>query len=183
MRKLIMWNLMTLDGFVEGPDRDISWHDHVWGPELEQLSIEQGEEIGALLFGRVTYELMAGYWPTAEKSAIADYMNALPKYVFSRTLAKADWANTTLLKGDPVAEVAKLKRDAGKDIFVFGSADLSSHIMPLFDELRIGVAPLLLGSGSPLFKKQQDRARLKLLGADRHSTGVVILRYAPGSAA
>ena len=68
MRKLIMWNLMSLDGFFEGPNRDISWHSDVWGPELEQLSIEQGKEIGALLFGRVTYELMAGYWPTAKKS-------------------------------------------------------------------------------------------------------------------
>ena len=65
MRKLIMWNLMSLDGFIEGPNRDLSWHNDVWGPELEQLSIEQGKEIGALLFGRVTYELMAGYWPTA----------------------------------------------------------------------------------------------------------------------
>jgi dihydrofolate reductase len=179
MRELIMWNLISLDGFIEGPNRDISWHNDVWGPELEQLSIEQGKEIGALLFGRVTYELMAGYWPTAAKSVITDYMNALPKYVFSRTLKRADWANTTLLTGDPAAEVAKLKRADGKDIFLFGSADLSSHVLPLFDELRIGVAPLFLGSGSPLFKKQEEKAKLELLGADRHSTGVVILRYAP----
>jgi dihydrofolate reductase len=178
MRKLMMWNLMSLDGFIEGPNRDISWHNDVWGPELEQFSIEQGKEIGAL-FGRVTYELMAGYWPTVKKSAITDYMNALPKYVFSRTLKKADWANTTLLTGDPAAEVAKLKHGEGKDILVFGSADLSAHVMPLFDELRTGVAPLVLGSGSLLFKKQNEKAKLKLLGADRHSTGVVILRYAP----
>jgi dihydrofolate reductase len=179
MRKLIMWNLISLDGFVEGPNRDISWHNNVWGPELEQFSIEQGKEIGAFLFGRVTYELMAGYWPTAKKSAITDYMNALPKYIFSRTLTKADWTNTTLLTGDPAVEVAKLKHDEGKDIFVFGSADLSSHFLPLFDELRIGVAPFLLGSGSPLFKTQDDKAKLKLLSVDRHSTGIVILRYAP----
>lgn len=179
MRKLIMWNLMSLDGFVEGPNRDISWLNDVWGPELEEFSIAQGKEIGALLFGRVTYELMAGYWPTAKKNAITDYMNALPKYVFSRTLKKADWANTTLLKGEPAAEVAKLKHDQGKDMFVFGSADLSSHLIPLFDELRIGVAPLFLGSGSPLFKKQDEKAKLKLMSADQHSTGVVILRYAP----
>jgi dihydrofolate reductase len=179
MRKLIMWNLMSLDGFIEGPNRDISWHNDVWGPELEQFSIEQGKEIGALLFGRVTYELMAGYWPTAEKSAITDYMNALPKFVCSRTLKKADWATTTLLTADPAAEVKNLKRADGKDVFVFGSADLSSHVMPLFDELRIGVAPFFLGSGSPLFKKQSEKAKLKLLGADRHSTGVIILRYAP----
>jgi dihydrofolate reductase len=179
MRKLIMWNLMSLDGYIEGPNRDISWHNDVWGPELEGLSKEQGWQAGALLFGRVTYELMASYWPTAEKGEITDYMNALPKYVFSRTLKKADWNNTTLIKGDAAAEVARLKQEDGKDIFVFGSADLSAHLMPLFDELRIGVAPLFLGSGSPLFKKRDEKAKLKLLAADKHSTGVVILRYAP----
>jgi dihydrofolate reductase len=103
----------------------------------------------------------------------------LPKYVFSRTLEKADWTNTTLLTGDPASEVATLKQGEGKDIFVFGSADLSSHLVSLFDEFRIGVAPLLLGSGTPLFKKQDESAKLELLGVDRHSTGVVILRYAP----
>jgi dihydrofolate reductase len=106
-------------------------------------------------------------------------MNALPKYVFSRTLQKVDWANTTLLKGDPAAEVGKLKQAEGKDVFVFGSADLSSHLMPLFDELRVGVVPMFLGSGSPLFKRHNEKAKLKLLAVDRHSTGVVILRYAP----
>jgi dihydrofolate reductase len=181
MRKLIMWNLMSLDGFIEGPNRDISWHSDIWGPELEKLSVEQGNEIGGLLFGRVTYELMAGYWPTAEKSDIADYMNALPKYVFSRSLKTAEWNNTTLLKGDPAEEVTRLKREKGKDIFVFGSADLSSRLMPLFDEFRIVVAPLLIGAGSPLFKKQDDRAKLELLDATPHSTGVVVLRYAPQS--
>jgi dihydrofolate reductase len=84
MAKLIMWNLMTLDGFVEGPNRDISWHLDVWGEELEQLSIEQLNAAGGLLFGRVTYELMANHWPGAT-GEVADFMNAAPKYVFSRT--------------------------------------------------------------------------------------------------
>ncbi len=179
MRRLIMWNIISLDGYIEGPGRDINWHNDIWGPELEKLSIEQGKEVGALLFGRVTYELMAGYWPTAEKTEIAAYMNALPKYVFSRSLKRADWNNTTIFNGDPAAEAAKLKREEGKDIFVFGSADLSSRLMQLFDEFRIGVAPLMLGAGAPLFKRQDQKAKLKLLGADTHSTGVVILRYAP----
>ncbi|MEX0646034.1 MAG: dihydrofolate reductase family protein [Parvularculaceae bacterium] len=180
MRNLIMWNLMSLDGYIEGPNRDISWHNDVWGPELEALSKEQGWQAGALLFGRVTYELMAGYWPTAT-GEIADYMNGLPKFVFSRTMEKADWNNTTLFNGDPAAEVTKLKREEGKNIFVFGSADLSATLIEagLFDEYRIGVAPLFLGGGAPLFKKRDEMAKLKLLGADRHSTGVVILRYAP----
>ena len=93
MAKLIMWNLMTLDGFVAGENRDISWHFDVWGEELEQLSIKQLNSAGGLLFGRVTYELMANHWPNAT-GEVADLMNALPKYVFSRTLTKSDWANT-----------------------------------------------------------------------------------------
>lgn len=179
MARLIMWNLMSLDGYVEGPNRDISWHGDIWGPELKKLSIEQGKEIGALLFGRVTYDLMAGHWPTAEKDEISDYMNALPKYVFSRTLQSADWNNSTLLKGDPAEAVAKLKRETEKDVFVFGSADLSAQILPLFDEFRIGVAPFFLGAGSSLFKSGDAKSKLNLLGTDTHSTGVVILRYAP----
>jgi dihydrofolate reductase len=182
MRRLIMWNLMTLDGFVAGERGDISWHEDVWGEELERFSIEQGEEIGALLFGRVTYELMAGYWPTAPKSEIADYMNALPKIVFSRTLREADWRNTRLLHDNAPAEVARLKSDTGKDIFMFGSADLAASLIPhgLIDEFRIGVAPLLLGGGSPLFKESSDRTRLRLLETrPLKKSGVVILRYEP----
>src|ERR1700676_2330559 len=87
--KLIMWNLMTLDGFVEGENRDISWHLDVWGEELERLSIEQLGSAGGLMFGRVTYQLMANYWPDAS-GEVADLMNALPKYVFSRTLTRSD---------------------------------------------------------------------------------------------
>ena len=124
MAKLIMWNLMTLDGFVEGPNRDISWHSDVWGEELEQLSIEQLNAAGGLLFGRVTYELMANHWPSAT-GEIADFMNAAPKYVFSRTVKKSDWNNTQMFSADVPGTVARLKRDSAKDIFLFGSADLA----------------------------------------------------------
>lgn len=142
MAKLIMWNLTTLDGFVEGPDRDISWHNDVWGEELERLSIEQGNAAGALLFGRITFELMAGHWPTAS-GEVADFMNALPKYVVSRTLKTSDWNNTHVFGTDVAATVAKLKREIAKDIYLFGSADLASHLIQhgLIDEFRIGVAP------------------------------------------
>lgn len=180
MRRLIMWNLMTLDGFVEGPNRDISWHSDVWGPELERLSIEQGPEIGGLVFGRVTYDLMAGYWPTAGPGPITDYMNGLPKYVFSRHMTQASWSNATVMQGDPMDVVARLKQEDGKDLFVFGSADLSSQIMPLFDELRIAIVPRLLGAGSLLFKSTGTPAGLRLLSTDQHSNGVVIARYAQG---
>ena len=124
MAKLIMWNLMTLDGFVEGPNRDISWHFDVWGEELERLSIEQLKAAGGLLFGRVTYELMANHWPGAT-GEVADFMNALPKYVFSRTLDAGRTGTTRRSFGaDAPGTVARLKRDSAKDIYLFGSCRL-----------------------------------------------------------
>ena len=96
MRRLIMWNLMTLDGCFEGPRAwDVAFHEYAWGEELERFTHEQTGEVGALLFGRVTYEGMAAYWSKATGET-ADFMNAAPKYVFSRTLESADWNNTTL---------------------------------------------------------------------------------------
>jgi dihydrofolate reductase len=181
MARLIMWNLMTLDGFVEGPNRDISWHEDVWGEELERLSIEQLNAAGGLLFGRVTYELMASHWPKAT-GEVADFMNAAPKYVFSRTLKQSGWNNTRVFADDVADTVTKLKRDAPKDIFLFGSADLASHLIPhgVIDEFRIALNPIILGGGTPLFK-EGARTRLKLLDSRALSTGIVILRYAPAA--
>jgi dihydrofolate reductase len=164
MARLIMWNLTTLDGFVEGPGRDISWHNDVWGDELEQLSIEQGKAAGALMFGRITYELMAGYWPTAS-GEIADFMNALPKIVFSRTLKTSPWNNTQIFNDNVPETVADL------------GSTLISH--DLIDEFRIGVAPILLGNGTPLFKPSNKQHKLKLIDAKVLSVGAVIQRYAP----
>lgn len=181
MARLIMWNLMTLDGFVEGPNRDISWHGDVWGEELEQLSIEQLKSAGGLMFGRVTYELMANHWPKAA-GEVADLMNASPKYVFSRTLTRSDWNNTQVFGADVPGTVARLKRESAKAVFLFGSADLASHLIPhrLIDEFRIAVNPIILGGGTPLFK-QGERVKLKLLDSKPLSTGIVIQRYAPAT--
>ena len=179
MAKLGMWNLMTLDGMVEGPNRDISWHLDVWGEELEKLSIEQLQSAGGLMFGRVTYELMANHWPK-ESGEVADFMNALPKYVFSRTLERSEWNNTRIFAADVPDTVSRLKRESSKDIFLFGSADLAASLIPhgLIDEFRIAVNPIMLGGGTPLFK-QGERVKLKLLDAKPLSTGIVVLRYAP----
>ena len=181
MARLIMWNLMTLDGFVEGPNRDISWHEDVWGEELEQLSIKQLNEAGGLLFGRVTYELMASHWPGAT-GTVADFMNAVPKYVFSRTVKKSGWNNTQIFDADVPGSVARLKRDSAKDIFVFGSADLAATLIShvLIDEFRIAVNPVILGGGTPLFKPG-EKVRLKLIDSRPLSTGIVILRYVPAA--
>lgn len=177
MARLILWNLMTLDGYTEGPGHDLSWHNDVWGDELEQLSIEQLKSAGGLLFGRLTYELMAGYWPN-ETGEVADFMNALPKFVFSRTLSGSDWTNTAIYKDDVAGTVARLKRETAKDIFLFGSADLSADLIAhgLIDEYRIGVCPVLLGKGTLLFKPGK-RLKLKLIDSRPLSTGIVISRY------
>jgi dihydrofolate reductase len=175
--KLIMWNLMTLDGFVEGENRDISWHLDVWGEELERLSIDQLKSAGGLMFGRVTYDLMANHWPGAT-GEVADFMNALPKYVFSRTLTTSSWNNAQIFGTDVPDTVARLKRDSAKDIYLFGSADLAASLIPhrLIDEFRIGLNPLLLGAGSPLFETA-GKLRLKLLESRSLSNGIVILHY------
>jgi dihydrofolate reductase len=124
MRKLIVWNVMTLDGYFEGPTAwDLDMHGTVWGDELEAFSLEQGEEIGTLLFGRRTYEGMAAHW-TQETGDIADMMNGIEKAVASRTLESADWNNTRLLSGEATESVKALKAEDGKDVFIFGSAEL-----------------------------------------------------------
>ena len=176
-----MWNVVTLDGFFEGPKSwELDWHDSVWGDELEKYSIEQSKSTGMLLFGRVTYEGMASYWPS-QKCEIADFMNTIPKIVFSKTMKKAEWNNTTLVKGNAVEEVAKLKRQSGKNMFVFGSANLSSTLLEhdLFDEINLALAPVILGRGNPLFKASPDRLKMKLLEARPLKSGGVILRYEP----
>jgi len=179
MRKIIMWNLVSLDGFFEGAKSwDLGWHESVWGDELERLSIDQLKSADMLLFGRVTYEGMAGYWPSA-KGEVADRMNNIRKVVFSRTLEKASWNNTKLVKGNAAEEVAKLKEQSGKDLFIFGSANLSSTLMRhhLIDEYRLCLAPIVLGAGTPLFKASPETMKLKLIEARPLKSGGVILRY------
>ncbi|ODT06242.1 MAG: riboflavin biosynthesis protein RibD [Mesorhizobium sp. SCN 65-20] len=184
MRKIVVWNVMTLDGYFEGTEPwDLSFHNLVWGAELEALSLAQGEELGTLLFGRKTYEGMASYW-TKETGAIADMMNNSEKAVASRTLKEATWNNSRLLDGDIVEAVERLKREPGKDIFVFGSADLLDTLLAhgLVDEYRLCIAPVVLGAGNPLFKPGRELA-MKLTQTTTLKNGGVILRYLPQAAA
>ena len=182
MAKLIIWNIMSLDGAFEGAAPwDLSMHETVWGPELEQLSKEQLAESTVLLFGRATYEGMAAYWQK-ETGEIADGMNNARKAVVSTTLKSADWRNTRLLRS--IDDVVRLKKDTGdKNIFVFGSAKLTSGLRQaaLIDEYRICIAPLLLGAtgGAPMFKPGDARQRLKLIEARPITGGGVILFYEP----
>ena len=180
MRKVIVWNMMTLDGYFEGPKPwEIDWHEYVWGEELERFSLDQAQEVGTLLFGRKTYEGMAGYWSTAT-GEVAEFMNSIPKVVFSNTLETAGWSKTRLVKGSAEEELARLKQEPGKDLFIFGSAKLTGSLRKqgLIDEYRIGLNPLVLGGGTPMFKPSEERMRLKLLDARPMQSGVVLLRYA-----
>lgn len=170
---------MTLDGYFEGNQNwDLSFHNLVWGKELEELSIRQLHSADYLAFGRVTYEGMAAYW-TNEEGEIAELMNQIPKLVFSRTLQSAGWNNTTLISENASVEISKLKEQTGRDMYVFGSANLSETFIKddLFDEYRIGIAPVILGSGRPLFRKGIASKNLSLISTQPLLTGGVVLKY------
>lgn len=174
-----MWNLISLDGYFEGNESwDLSFHNSVWGEELERLSIEQLNQADCLIFGRVTYEGMADYW-TKSEGEIADLMNNIPKVVFSKTLQTADWNNTKLITKNAVEEIEKLKEEGNGDMYVFGSANLSETFMNdnQFDEYRILIAPLILGKGRPLFKNGISAQNLSPISTEKLSTGGVILKY------
>jgi dihydrofolate reductase len=179
MRKLIMWNIITLDGYFEGNQNwDLSFHNVVWGQELEKISIEQLNSADYLVFGRVTYEGMAAYWTKAE-GEIAELMNRIPKLVFSKTLKSAEWNNTTLIGQNASDEIKKLKEEGGRDMYVFGSANLSETFVNgnLFDEYRICIAPVILGSGRPLFRQGIASKNLSLVSTKQLLTGGVVLKY------
>ncbi len=180
-RRLIVWNLVTLDGYFEGSRKwALDWHKRVLGEEFDRLSLDQAASADTLLFGRVTYEGMAAYWNTAE-GPVADFMNSVSKVVFSRTLSDVTWRNTRLVKDDAEAEVRRLKRLPGQDMLVFGSAQLCSMLLDrsLVDEVRLGVVPVVLGAGTPMFKPRSVPLAMDLLEARTLESGCVILSYRP----
>jgi dihydrofolate reductase len=181
MRKLIVWNLISLDGFFEGAQPwELDWHEYVWGDELERLSLEQLDSADLLLFGRATYEGMAAYW-SAATGAVAELMNGIAKRVYSRTLKRADWSNTTLVPDDAAADVARLKQAGDANVLIFGSARLTASLArrDLVDEYRLGLVPVVLGRGTPLFPAAAARQRMELVEATPLRSGCVILRYRP----
>jgi len=183
MRKLFVFNLVTLDGYFEGPNREIDWHNV--DAEFNEYAIDMLNSVDALIFGRVTYELMASYWPTPDAikndPIVAEKMNTLPKIVFSRTLEKAEWNNTKLVKADIEEEIKKMKRQSGKDMALLGSGSILSQFarQGLMDEYRIMVNPVVLGDGRPLFKDIKGRLNLKLTKTRTFGNGNVLLYYQP----
>lgn len=183
MRKVILFNMISLDGYFEGPDHDINRHNV--DEEFDQFAIEQVKTADALIFGRVTYQLMADFWPTPyaleTDPVIAERMNALPKFVFSKTLDQVEWNNTRLVKGDAAVEVSKLKQQPGHSLFIFGSADLAATLIQngLIDEFRVMVNPVVIGSGTSLFKDIQGLLHLDLTKTRTFQNGNVLLYYVP----
>jgi dihydrofolate reductase len=183
MRKVILQNMVTLDGFLAGANDEIDWH--VVDQEFNEYAIAFTDTVDALLFGRVTYELMASYWPTAAALAddpiIAAKMNSVQKIVFSRTLDKVEWNNSRLVKENVPQEIAKLKQQPGKDVAIFGSSNLASTLIAhdLIDEYRIMVNPVVLGNGKPLFQDIKKKLELKLVNTRTFGSGVVLLCYQP----
>jgi dihydrofolate reductase len=183
MRKVFVFNMITIDGFFEGPNREIDWHNV--DKEFNEFAEHQLNEVDTILFGRITYELMVNYWPTEtaikNDPVIAGKMNTIDKIVFSKTLDNPEWNNTRLITKNIAYEVLKLKRQPGKDIAIFGSSDLSATLMQLelIDEYRIMINPVILGKGRYLFKGINDRFNLKLLNIKTFRSGNVLLYYQP----
>ena len=187
MRKLAVFNSVTLDGYFTGSGGDLSWA-HVVNEDKEWNAFVESNASGGgvLLFGRITYQMMAGYWPTpeAKKSfpVVADRMNGMPKFVFSRTLDKVSWENTTLVKGDLAEEVRKLKSRPGEGIVILGSGSIVSQLAPtgLIDEYQFVVVPVALGKGRTMFEGVKEKLALKLTGSRSFRNGNVFLTYAKG---
>jgi dihydrofolate reductase len=186
MRKLSVFNQMTLDGYFAGEGGDISWamkdrKDAEWRAFVE----ENAKGGGVLLFGRVTYELMAGYWPTPfaieNDPVVAERMNNLQKVVFSRTLDEAAWNNTKLVRGAIAAEIKKIKEEPGKDMAILGSGTLVSQLAQegLIDEYQIVVNPVILGKGRTMFEGVTKKLTLKLTKTRTFGNGNVLLCYEP----
>jgi len=177
MRRLIVSNVMSLDGFFEGPNHEFNW----FTPDEEFFAYarEMLRSVDTILFGRRTYEHMANYWPSAPRDEIADAMNSLPKVVFSSTLENAAWNNTRLIRGNISEEVTKLKSMPGKDMVILGGAMLASYLLEegLIDEYRVVLAPLLLGKGNPLFKNLRQTIQLKLQKTRLLRSGVIVVYY------
>lgn len=177
MGKIVVSMNVALDGVIEAPER---WSFRYWSEELSESAHEELLGSDALLLGRLNYKAFAEFWPTAtNEPKIADRMNGLPKYVASTTLEEPlEWENSTLIRGDVTEEVAKLKREPGKDILVF-SADLARTLTErgLVDEYRIRVAPVVAGGGKRLFGDGGKTKAMRLVETKTFGTGVVGLTY------
>jgi dihydrofolate reductase len=183
MGKLGVFNLITLDGYFTGQKGDISWHNV--DAEFQEYAEENSNSGNTLLFGRVTYELMASYWPTPDAikndPIVAQGMNSSAKIVFSRTLNKADWVNTRLVKDDMLGEVRKLKQQSAKDLTILGSGSIVAQLAQagLIDEYQVLLNPIVLGKGRTMFEGVKNKFILKLTKTRTFGNGNILLCYEP----
>ena len=184
MRQLITFNNVTLDGFFTDAGSDMSWA-HKQDAEWDEFVAGNASGGGVLVFGRTTYDMMAGFWPTSyalqNMPVVAERMNNLPKIVFSRKMAKAAWNNTTLIKGDIVAAMRKLKQEPGEDMAIMGSGIIVAQFAAagLIDEYQLVVNPIVLGGGRTLFDGLKEKLELRLIKTRAFKNGNVLLCYGP----
>lgn len=182
MRKLAVFNSVTLDGYFVDTKGDMSWA-HKDDPEWNGFVADNARGEAVLVFGRVTYEMMASWWPTPQAMqsmpAVAERMNSLQKVVFSRTLQQASWSNTTLVKDDLVSSIRKMKREPGHDLVILGSGRIVAQLAQagLIDEYQIALNPIVLGAGRTMFAGITGRLNLKLTQTRSFANGNVFLRY------
>jgi dihydrofolate reductase len=185
MRRLTVFNQITLDGYFTGPDGDLGWA-HKDDPEWTAFVEGNASGGGELMFGRKTYQMMESYWPTPAAAdndpVVARRMNDMRKVVFSRTLGAVSWANTRLLKGDLLAEVRALRDEDGDDMTILGSGSIVAQLAPhrLIDEYQVVVSPIALGSGRTMFDGLPTPVPLRLTRTRSFGNGSVLLCYVPG---
>lgn len=183
MRKLGVFNFISLNGFYKGMNEDISWHVHdAEGNKFSEKSVQGG---CILLFGRVTYELMANFWPTPMAvqnfPVVAKGMNEAEKIVFSNTLKKVDWNNTTIMKGNIAEEIRKMKQTPGKNMTILGSGSILTLFAEhgLIDEFQFMLDPVVIGKGTPVFHNINQMLNLKLVSTRTFKSGIILLVYEP----
>jgi dihydrofolate reductase len=189
MRRLSVFNHLSLDGYFVGASGDFGWaYRGSDDPEYSAFVAGNASGGGELLFGRVTYDLMASYWPTAQAAeqdpAVATGMNRMPKVVFSRTLEQATWSNTRVVGGDIVSAVCAMKGDSGPDMVILGSGSIVAQLAPVgvIDSYQFVVNPIALGRGRTLFERVVEPLRLTLTSTRPFGNGKVFLCYAPAPA-
>jgi dihydrofolate reductase len=188
MARLTVFNTVSIDGYFTDARNDMSWaHAGSDDPEFAAFVADNAKGGGVLLFGRVTYDLMAGYWPTPiaarNDPLVAERMNGLLKVVFSRTLKRPEWSNTRLVKRGIAAEVRKMKEAPGPDMAILGSGSIVAQLAKegLIDEFQIVVTPIVLGNGRTMFDGLKRRLPLRLRASRTFKNGKVFLRYAPAT--
>jgi len=189
MRRVIVSNVMSRDGFVSGPSGELDWFVYagfVKGTEFGEYARTVISNVDAILLGRLTYEEFSSYWPTAKNDdpVITERINNLPKFVFSRSLkqvAWGDWGTARLVKEEAAVAVSKMREETGRDMVIYGSATLVSTLMKagLIDEYQLIVYPVVLGKGRPEFKDLNERYPLSLVDVKQFKSGVVKLVYHP----